>query len=56
EALQLYIEAMMQDGKPVPAPRHISEIKADPEWADDVAQYMVALIPAPLVTFRPAAE
>lgn len=56
EAVQLYIEAMRQDGTPVPAPRHISEIKADPEWADDIAQHMVALIPAPSVPFRPAAE
>lgn len=56
EAVQLYIETMMADGKSVPAPRSITAIKNDPEWAADVAAYMVALIPAPALSFRPAAE
>ncbi len=56
EAIQLYIESMREDGKTVSAPRSASEIKADPKWAEDVATYMVALIPAPPLTFRPAAE
>ena len=56
EAVQLYIESMLEDGKAVPTPRSASIIKADPEWAEDMASYLIALIPAPALSFRPAAE
>ena len=56
EAVQLYIESMQEDGKAVPAPRSASEIKADPQWTEDMANYLIALIPAPPLSFRPAAE
>ena len=56
EAIQLYIESMLEDGKSIPRARSITEIKADPAWVEDIASYMVALIPAPALSFRPAAE
>jgi predicted RNase H-like HicB family nuclease len=56
EAIQLYIESMLEDGKAIPVPRSAREIKADPEWQEDMATYMIALIPAPPLSFRPAAE
>jgi hypothetical protein len=34
----------------------VAAIKADPAWADDVRQHVVALIPAPTTAYRPAAE
>jgi len=54
EAIALYIETMREDGKAIPAPR--SAIKADPEWQEDMARHMIALIAAPALSFRPAAE
>jgi predicted RNase H-like HicB family nuclease len=44
EALQLYAES---DGKPLPRPRTLTELKADPELAKDLDAYMVALIELP---------
>ncbi|UYO47901.1 type II toxin-antitoxin system HicB family antitoxin [Rhodopseudomonas palustris] len=47
EALELYLEQVEQDGKPVPKPRSLTELKADPEVADDIREYIVALIETP---------
>ena len=47
EALELYAEGMEEDGKPLPRPRTLTELKADPEIADDLKAYMVALIELP---------
>ncbi|WP_022720512.1 type II toxin-antitoxin system HicB family antitoxin, partial [Rhodopseudomonas sp. B29] len=47
EALALYLDAMEHDGRPLPKPRTLTELKADPEVADDVRDYIVALIEAP---------
>ncbi|ACF02519.1 protein of unknown function UPF0150 [Rhodopseudomonas palustris TIE-1] len=44
EALELYLE---QDGRPLPKPRTLTELKADPEVADDIRDYIVALIETP---------
>jgi predicted RNase H-like HicB family nuclease len=44
EALQLYAESLENDGKPLPRPRTLTELKADPEIANDIKTYMVALI------------
>jgi predicted RNase H-like HicB family nuclease len=46
EAVALWIEARVDDGAPVPLARTLTEIKADPEAAEDLARFMVALIPA----------
>jgi hypothetical protein len=35
------------DGKPMPRPRALTELKADPEIADDSNAYMVALVEFP---------
>jgi predicted RNase H-like HicB family nuclease len=47
EALELYAEDLEEDGKPLPRPRTLTELKADPEIADDLKAYMVALIELP---------
>jgi predicted RNase H-like HicB family nuclease/predicted RNA binding protein YcfA (HicA-like mRNA interferase family) len=47
EALELYAESFEADGKPLPRPRTLTELKNDPEIADDIKTYMVALIEFP---------
>lgn len=56
EALALWIESMVEDGKAIPHARTPSELKADAEVAADMAADAIALIPAPRRAFRPAAE
>ena len=56
EALALWLESMAEDGKAIPRARTPSELKADPEIAAEMARYAIALIPAPEVGWRPAAE
>jgi predicted RNase H-like HicB family nuclease len=41
EALELYAESL--ERKPLPRPRTLTELKNDPEIADDIKTYMVAL-------------
>ncbi|WP_291848875.1 type II toxin-antitoxin system HicB family antitoxin [Bradyrhizobium sp.] len=47
EALELYAAGYEEDGKPLPRPRTLSELKSDPEIAGDLKSYMVALIELP---------
>jgi predicted RNase H-like HicB family nuclease len=47
EALELYAESFETDGKQLPRPRTLTELRADPEVADDIKTYMVALIELP---------
>ena len=47
EALELYAESFEADSKPLPRPRTLTELKNDPEVADDIKTYMVALIEFP---------
>lgn len=56
EALALWIESMVEDGKAIPRARTPSELKADPEVAPDLTVHVMALIPAPHLAFQPAAE
>jgi predicted RNase H-like HicB family nuclease len=44
QALELYAESLEEDGKSLPCPRTLTELKADPDVADDLKTYMVALI------------
>jgi predicted RNase H-like HicB family nuclease len=44
EALELYAESR---GQPLPRPRTLTELRADPEVAEDVRTHMVALIALP---------
>jgi len=42
--LELYADAIKEDGKSLPRPRTLTELKADPGIADDLKAHMVALI------------
>lgn len=44
QALELYAEALAEDGKALPSPRTLTELKNDPEIAGDINAYIVALI------------
>ena len=44
EALELYAERKQEDGRPLPRARTLTELKADPEVAEDIGANMVALI------------
>lgn len=54
EALELYAEDLIEDGRQLPPPRTLTELRADPEVAEDLKNYMVALIELP--THAHAAE
>jgi predicted RNase H-like HicB family nuclease len=56
EAFALYAKSMSKNGRALPQPRSLSELRADPEVADDLRDYMVALIPFDPSVLRPAAE
>ena len=44
EALELHAEGEQQDGRLLPRARTLTELKADPEIAEDIDANMVALI------------
>jgi predicted RNase H-like HicB family nuclease len=48
EALELYAEGLENDGKGLPRPRTLTELKTDPEVASDLKTYMVALVALPV--------
>jgi predicted RNase H-like HicB family nuclease len=47
EALELYAESFEEDGRPMPRPRTLTELKSDPDIADEIKTYIVALIEFP---------
>ena len=47
EAMALYLEDFESEGKPLPRSRTLTELKADPEVAEDIQNYMFALIELP---------
>ena len=47
EALDLWAEAKLENGQTIPLPRSLTGLKGDPEIAQDIERYMVALIPLP---------
>ncbi len=47
EALGLYAESLQEAGETLPRPRTLTELKADPEIASDLRNYMVALVELP---------
>lgn len=47
EALELYAEDLIEDGRQLPPPRTLTELRADPEVAEDLKNYMVAPIELP---------
>jgi len=56
EALELWAEVMIESGQKIPPPRRLANLKSDPEVAQDLARYMVALIPFPEGLRQHAAE
>jgi predicted RNase H-like HicB family nuclease len=56
EALELWAEAMIEGGQKIPPPRSLADLKADPEVAQDLSRYRVALIPLPDGLRQHAAE
>ncbi|MGH6822754.1 MAG: type II toxin-antitoxin system HicB family antitoxin [Methylocella sp.] len=56
EALDLWTGAMIESGQKIPPPRSLTDLKADSEIAEDLATFMVALIPFPANLRQHAAE
>ncbi len=49
EAIALWTEAMIADRQEIPAPRDLSELRSDPEWAESFADaVLVIAVPAPV--------
>lgn len=47
EALAFYAQELSADGRPLPPPRTLDQLKADPEFADDLGKQTVVLIEWP---------
>jgi predicted RNase H-like HicB family nuclease len=47
EALDFHVESMIAVGEPLPRARDIAEIKADPTFAGDFADALVAVVQPP---------
>lgn len=48
EALSLWTEAMIEERRAIPAPRDLSELQRDPEWAESFADAaLIIAVPAP---------
>jgi len=57
EALSLWAEGEIEDGRLMPAPRDLDELKRDPAWAESFADAaMVIAVEPPTVVVRHAAE
>ena len=44
EALALYAESLAKEGRTLPQPRSVSELRGDPQLADDLREHLVALV------------
>ncbi|MDA9467389.1 type II toxin-antitoxin system HicB family antitoxin [Bradyrhizobium sp. CCBAU 53415] len=47
EALALYAQDLIEDGRQLPPPRTLAEVEADPEFADDLRNHTALLIEWP---------
>ena len=47
DAIGLYADSLADEGRSLPFPRSLSEIRRDPNVAEDIKNYMVALVAAP---------
>ena len=47
EALAFYAEELTEDGRQLPLPRTLDELKADPEFADAIRNHTAVLIEFP---------
>ena len=55
EALALWADGMLEDGDPLPKPRDLSALIADPEWRESFATAAIVIaVPAPLEMRRAA--
>jgi predicted RNase H-like HicB family nuclease len=48
EAIGFYAESLAEEGRSLPSPRSLSELRHDPEVMEDIRNYMVALVAAPI--------
>lgn len=56
EAITGWTEVMIEHGNPIPPTRDLSEIKSDPQWADEfVDAAFVLALPPPLQITKEAA-
>ena len=47
EALELYAQDLIDDGRQLPRPRTLEELEVDPEFADDLRNHTTVLIEFP---------
>lgn len=47
EALAFYAQELIEDGRELPPPRSLDELRADPEFADDISNHTTVLIEFP---------
>lgn len=47
EALAFYAQELTEDGRELPTPRTLDELRADPEFADDIRNHRTVLIEFP---------
>jgi len=47
EAISLYADSLAADGKELPSPRPLSQLRNDPAVAPDLQEHMVALVAFP---------
>lgn len=47
EALAFYAQELTEDGRELPTPRSLDELKADPEFADGIRNHTTVLIEFP---------
>ena len=45
QALRFHVEGMIEDGEKIPEPRSLEQIRADPEFAEELEGAVVALVP-----------
>jgi predicted RNase H-like HicB family nuclease len=48
EAIGLYAESLAEEGRALPPPRLLTDLRCDPKFTDDIKNYMVALVAAPV--------
>lgn len=47
EALAFYAQELTEDGRELPTPQTLDELRADPEFADDIRNHTTVLIEFP---------
>jgi predicted RNase H-like HicB family nuclease len=48
EAIGLYAASLAEEGHSLPPPRLLTDLRTDPKFTDDIKNYMVALVAAPV--------